>query len=83
MSNQMIFGLCITVCAVLIFRLIKNIIKDIIQYKTRKQISDLAKIAVCSYYLLNSDDGRQLIYNVMKEAQGIINGKEEKRYESK
>ena len=78
MSNQMMFSLCIIVCTVLIFRLIKNIIKDIIQYKTRKQISDLAKIAVCCYYVLNSDDGRQLIYNVMKEAQGIINGKEEK-----
>lgn len=77
MNNKFIIVLCMTVCIMLILRLIKQIISDIIQYKTRKRVTDLAQIAVCCYYLLNSDDGRGLIMNVMKEAKNIIDGKEE------
>ena len=78
MGNKLIFVLCMTICFVLSLKLIKQIIFDINQYKTRKRVTDLAQIAVCFYYLLNSDDGRGLIMNIMKEAKTIINGKEEK-----
>ena len=77
MDNRLIFVLCITICFILILRLIKQIIFDINQYRTRKRVTDLAQIAVCCYYLLNSDDGRGLIMNVMKEAKNIVEGKEE------
>ena len=77
MDNRFIFVLCMTICFILILRLIKQIIFDINQYRTRKRVTDLAQIAVCCYYLLNSDDGRGLIMNVMKEAKNIVERKEE------
>lgn len=77
MDNRFIIVLCMTICVALILRLIRQIISDINQYRTRKRVTDLAQIAVCCYYLLNSDDGRGLIMNVMKEAKNIIDGKEE------
>lgn len=78
MNNKFIIVLCMTVCVALILRLIRQIISDINQYRTRKRVTDLAQIAVCFYYLLNSDDGRGLIMNIMNEAKNIIDGKEEK-----
>lgn len=78
MVNKLALAFGIMVCVYLIILAIRNIINDIMHYKTQKRITDLAQIAVCCYYLLNSDDGRQLIRNVMKEAHKIIDGKEEK-----
>lgn len=77
MDNRFIIVLCMTICIAIILRLIRQIMYDIHQYRTRKRVTDLAQIAVCCYYLLNSDDGRGLIMNVMKEAKNIIDGKEE------
>lgn len=78
MGNKLIFAICMAICFVLVLKLIKQIISDINQYRTRKRVTDLAQIAVCFYYLLNSDDGKGLIMNIMKEAKVIIEGKEEK-----
>lgn len=78
MNNRFIIVLGMTICVALILKLIKQIISDINQYRTRKRVTDLAQIAVCFYYLLNSDDGKGLIMNIMKEAKVIIEGKEEK-----